>query len=256
MPKKTTLKAGIKSAARQGEVSLCDSAKLNQDGRCAGCCLKGAQPESGSENLEWKLALLDIAKVELPQGAGLYQQGETGVQVFSLRSGLVKLVQRLPNGTERIVRVLRGGGDIAGLEIFRQPRYWHTAIALVPVHACQIPQASMSELVRLSPRLYEKLMDCRERNLEMADWWIVQLSTGPVDARTARLIRYLKQADESAPADWVMLPQRDDMASMLGVATETLCRTLAGFQQAGALRRVNNRCYEFDPAAIDKLALR
>jgi CRP-like cAMP-binding protein len=178
--------------------------------------------------------------------------------LYSLRSGLVKLVQHLPNGTERIVRLLRGGwgGDIAGLEIFRQPNYRHTAIALAPINACRIPRASMTELVRLSPRLYERLMDCRERNLETADWWITQLSTGLVDARAARLIRYLKQADGSAPDLWVKLPQRDDMASMLGVTTETLCRTLARFQQAGTLRRVNNRLYKFDQAAIERLALR
>ena len=80
------------------------------------------------------------------------------------------------------------------------------------------------------------------------------MSTGPVDARMAWLILFLKQADGASPEHWVRLPHRDDMASMLGVATETLCRAMAEFQHTGALRRVNNSVYMFDSAAIKKSA--
>jgi len=244
-------KASVMAAAEHGGVRPCGATGLGQDEGCAGCCLWGAMP--GPASLEGQHVRLVIANVRFPKGAGLYREGEVGTELHSLRSGLVKLARQLPNGTERIVRLLRAG-DVAGLEILRHPAYRHTAVALEPVNACRIRKASMAELDRLSPRLHEELMGRWERSLESADWWITQLSTGPVDARVARLIRFLTQAEGASPGHRVKLPPQGDMASMLGVATETVCRTLAGLQQAGTLCRVSSGLYTFDAAAIERLA--
>lgn len=253
MPNKNYRKTGISTNKQHDGLPTCSSFGANLGGRCTGCCLLG-EAAAGAANPQWQRLLSDIAYIEVPKGAGLYTQGVPGTQLYSLRTGLVKLVQHLPNGTERIVRLLRGG-DIAGLEILRKPAYRHTAIALEPVKACQIHKDSMLALDRLSPHLHWELMDRWERGLEAADWWIAQLSTGPVDARLARLIQFLKQADGEDLDGLVKLPNREDMASMLGVATETLCRAMVEFQRTGALRRVNNRLYRLDRGAIERLAL-
>jgi len=112
----------------------------------------------------------------------------------------------------------------------------------------------MVELDCLSSRLHRELISRWERNLENADWWITQLSTGSLNARAARLIRFLKQVDDTCPAQMVKLPHRDDMACMLGVATETLCRGISEFQRQGVLRKIEGSLFEFDAKAIDKMA--
>jgi len=56
-----------------------------------------------------------IDDLSYPAGAYLYRQGSQGINLFTLRSGLVKLVQYLSDGTQRIVRLLHPG-TIAGLD--------------------------------------------------------------------------------------------------------------------------------------------
>lgn len=230
----------------------CELFSLKQDSECADCCLREARPLAASGQPEWSSVLLTIRNMQCARGGRLYEEGQAGIELYSLRSGLVKLVHHMPNGKERVVRLLRGG-DVAGIEILRHPSYHHTAIALEPVDFCRINKASVVDLDR-HPDVHAALMDRWERNLDIADWWITQLSPGAVDARLARLIRFLKQGDRDSPAHQVRLPHRDDMASMLGVATETLCRAMSGFQVKGVLRRIDNSLFEFDEKAIEKIA--
>lgn len=244
--------AGV--AGAREESSWCDLPLREKEGKCAGCCLWRSWPGAWSEPAERRRTPRGIVNEALPAGACLYREGEPGTRVYSLRSGLVKLFQRLPNGTERIVRLL-GKGDLAGLEILGRRTYRHTAITLEPADACRIPRSVLAESLSVNPRLLGELMERLQRSLETADWWTSQLSTGPVSARMARLILLLKRVEAPGPGSRVKLPHRDDMAAMLGVATETLCRAMAECQRQAVLRRIDKSHFEFDAAALERLAL-
>lgn len=232
--------------------SACQAAQARHDAKCGNCCLKPAlAPQSSLDGLESILRGID--KLSLPSDAVLHREGEAGTYLYSLRSGLLKLLQHLPNGTCRIVRVLRTG-DVSGLELLCGTAYRHTAVALGSAGVCRIPAGAMADLDRAHPRLHEELLACWARDVETADWWITHISTGSVGERLARLIGFLKQRDEENPAHLVSLPHREDIAAMLGVATETVCRAITHFQHDGLLRGVGNSLFEFDMAAMHNLA--
>jgi len=68
----------------------------------------------------------------------LYQEGCEDNAIYTIRNGLVKLVRYLPDGKERIIRLVKATDSI-GLERILGRPYGHTAIALQPVTACRIP---------------------------------------------------------------------------------------------------------------------
>ena len=70
----------------------------------------------------------------------LYTEGEAAKGVFTLRTGMVKLVRSTADGRERIVRVLRPG-DVMGLEALATGHFDSEAVALVPISVCRIPLA-------------------------------------------------------------------------------------------------------------------
>ena len=70
--------------------------------------------------------------------------------MLTIRSGLVKLTQILPDGTQRIVR-LQGATDILGLEALLDQTYQHTATALQPTEVCRIPVETVRGLSRNDP---------------------------------------------------------------------------------------------------------
>ena len=56
-----------------------------------------------------------IDQLQYPAGATIYQAGDEGTSLFTVRTGLVKLSHYLPDGSQRIVRLLRKT-DVLGLE--------------------------------------------------------------------------------------------------------------------------------------------
>ena len=95
----------------------------------------------------------------IPGGGGstLYNVGDPGQAVFTVRTGVVKLVQYLPNGTYRIVRLLTQGRT-ARLEATVGEPYSHSAVAVRESLVCRIPSATVEQLRTKNPDLCKRLM--------------------------------------------------------------------------------------------------
>ena len=93
-------------------------------------------------------------------------------------------------------------------------------------------------------------------NLNIADAWITQFSTGSIKARVARLITFLSYLETETPPDFVELLTCEEMASVLGVTTESVSRTLADFKRQQILQRVGNRgdVYRRNPQLLKELS--
>ena len=187
-----------------------------------------------------------IIQVTLKPGEHLYHLGEQGRRIYTLRHGLVKLVRYLPDGTQRIVRLIRSS-DVTGLEALLGQPYEHDAIAVQPSEFCYLPTEVVSELSQRNPTLHRELLKRWQQALAAADTWLTELSTGPARQRVARLI--LKLCDENDPPG-CQLFSREDIGAMLGITTETASRTIAEFRRKGWLRPMGNNAYTVDKPAI------
>ncbi|HYH22674.1 MAG TPA: Crp/Fnr family transcriptional regulator [Azospirillum sp.] len=180
---------------------------------------------------DFNLIHLPIDELVFQPGATLYDAGDDGRSLFTIRSGLVKLVQYLPDGTQRIVRLLRRG-SVAGLEILVGAPYEHTAIALQSVSVCRIPHDVVERLNRETPRLHNQLMQRWHQALRQADEWLTELSTGSARQRLSRLLLQLSADEPERP---VRIFGREDLGAMLGITMETASRTVAEFKRAGLI---------------------
>ena len=87
-----------------------------------------------------------IDQLQYAAGATIYRAGDEGVSLFTLRTGLVKLTQYLPGGSQRIVRLLRKT-DVLGLECMIADEYQHSAVALQPAEVCRLPVSAVKRLL-------------------------------------------------------------------------------------------------------------
>ncbi|HBR96177.1 MAG TPA: Crp/Fnr family transcriptional regulator [Gammaproteobacteria bacterium] len=190
---------------------------------------------------------LPIDDITFEPGHRLYLQGDDIPFVFTIRSGLVKLAQRMRNGDRRIVRVL-GQGDLAGLEGLEGLPMDHDAITLDHVTVCRIPKSVVKSLRRDNPELHMALLQRWQSALSAANTWITQLSTGSSKKRVARLLMFLH---ERSVDDTFFLPTRDDMGAMLGITTESASKATAEFKRKGWLKTVgqNRACIDVDELA-------
>ncbi len=213
---------------------------------CAQCAIRGSVLFAGLGLEDFARIHDPILQIALQPGETLYRAGETGQRLFTLRQGLIKLVRYLPDGTQRIVRLIRST-DVTGLEALVGKPYEHHAIALQPSELCCLPADTVDRLSRENPRLHRELLDRWQRALSEADNWLTELSTGPARQRVARLISRLLEEGEPPRC---RLFGREDLGAMLGITTETASRTIADFRRRGILREAGPNLFTVDLPAL------
>jgi CRP/FNR family transcriptional regulator len=192
-----------------------------------------------------------ITELDLRPGDVLYHAGAKAHSVYTIREGLVKLVQYQPDGNQRILRVLKQG-DVAGMEALVEQTYQHEAVVLEQASVCRIPVGVVASLSQDTPRLHHQLLSRWQRALRDADTWLTTLSSGPAPVRVARLLVYLA---ESQPDHSCFLPSRDDIGAMLGIASETASRVIADLKRKGRLRVLDAKHVQVDLPALRTMAL-
>lgn len=218
--------------------------------KCTLCDVRSFVLFSGVSPQELDAVLEPIGNLHVPQHAVLYEQGDASPSVFTVRSGVIKLKVDLPNGGQRIVRLLRPG-DVAGMETLVGEPYHHTAIALQGADVCRIPREVVLRLDQTNPSVHQALMQRWQRSVDQADHFIVALSTGPAEARMARLLITLGCTSPHADAS---MPSREDMGALLGITTETASRVVADFRRRGLIQIERGDCIAFDHAELARLA--
>ena len=196
--------------------------------KCAVCEIRNSVLFAGLTTHELDAILQPIDNLHVPQHAVLYERDAVAPSVYTLRSGLIKLKIDLPNGSQRIVRLLRPG-DVAGMETLVGERYHHTAIALRDADVCRIPREVVLQLDRTNPAVHQALMQRWQRSVDQAEHCIVSLSTGTAEARMARLLIMLGCSGTHPET----MPSREDMGALLGITTETASRIMAEFKRRG-----------------------
>ncbi|WP_448207605.1 Crp/Fnr family transcriptional regulator [Azospirillum sp. sgz302134] len=219
--------------------------------RCSSCAVRDLVLFGDLKEPDFDLIHVPIDELKFSEGAALYHAGEEGGSLYTIRAGLVKLVQFLPDGTQRIVRLLRPGA-VAGLEVLVGKPYEHTAIVLRDAETCRLPREVVERLSKETPRLHARLMERWYQSLHQADEWLTELSTGSAKRRLARL--FLKLAAD-LPCEPVLLSGREDLGAMLGVGMETASRTIAEFKRAGFVTERAPNVFDCNIPALEAVAL-
>jgi CRP-like cAMP-binding protein len=217
--------------------------------KCQNCGIRHLVLFADLNQDDFNLIHLPIDDYELEVSETLYKESMRPQFIYTIRSGLVKLVHFLPDGNYRIIRLLKQG-DVGGIEALNGTPYLHHAIALQKTSVCRIPVNEVERLNRESPRLHKKLTARWQQALSDADFWLAHLTVGPAKKRVANLLLYLGKSSDFA-GNQTFLLGREDMGALLGITTETASRVVAEFKRAHIIRPTPDlHCAYID---IDKL---
>jgi len=217
---------------------------------CGQCAIRNSVLFAGMSEEDFKQLHKPIDQFELKAGIKIYSTGEKAEYMYTIRSGLVKLVQYLPDGNQRIVRLLRVA-DVVGLEAVLDPVYKHDAIVLHDAEVCRYPASAAQDLSKNNPEVHRELMNRWRTALDEADRWVTELSTGTSKQRVARLLLMLSQG---GIANTCSLFSREDMGAMLGITTETASRTIAEFKRKNLIVKTTPTEYQFDIPKLEDIS--
>ncbi len=190
---------------------------------CMHCSLRHLALFGDLEEEDFHLIHAPIDDLHFKQDAALYGEGSPSKGVYTLRSGMVKLVRVTSDGRQRIVRVLRPG-DVVGLEALATAHYDSEAVALTDVSVCRIPLEVIQSLEAHSEHLHRKLTLKWRQTLKEADDWLADLNFGSARQRVANCILKMRSACDGRIST---LFGRDDMSAMLDLKPETVSREIS-----------------------------
>ncbi|WP_323775732.1 Crp/Fnr family transcriptional regulator [Leisingera sp.] len=207
-------------------------------GRCQGCpaerlgiCGAAGGHASTAFAKRARLARFRSGDTILPQGE---EAGHAGIII----DGTVKIVNVTEGGSAHVLQLLQPGELIGTLFPGRTSVAWEAANE---VSLCWIALPALNALIQQEPMLGQALLASASRQLN-AQWeWAVLLRGGSTLRRIANWI--LRQAGEAAGAGdcgsqvsvVVIELRRRDLASLLDMTVETLCRGLHQLEQHRAI---------------------
>jgi CRP/FNR family transcriptional regulator, anaerobic regulatory protein len=192
----------------------------------------------------------------ITRGATLLHEGAHAQTLFVVQTGSFKSVKTAEDGYEHVLG-FAWPRDLIGYDGLYREHYAFGAAALEDSRVIGLPMAGLAALRQRAPALDEALQALIARQLAHAGEIAEVMSAVAADARLARFLVQLsgRMAERGqSPRRLLLRMNRRDIANHLGLAHETISRSLRLLCDAGWLR-VNNRDVEIlDPQALKRCA--
>jgi CRP/FNR family transcriptional regulator, polysaccharide utilization system transcription regulator len=157
-------------------------------------------------------------------------------QVYFINKGKIKICKTNDDGREFIVS-LHGQGDFIGyLAMLQNTTYQESAIALEDTEVSIIPKDDFFTLLHNNRDVANRFIKLLASNVIEQEKRLLELAYNSVRKRVAdALLRLQERYKEEDKKYFTMAIPRDDLASMVGTAKETVIRTLSDFKAEGLI---------------------
>lgn len=192
------------------------------------------------------------------KGQTLFVQGNPAFGLFCINKGNIKLSKIGPDGKESIVKLAQAGNILGHRSLFTQTAYTATATALEDAVVCFFEKKFINELMNRGPEVSMRVIQQLSNALGTAEDRVASLSQKSVPERLAELLLLLKESHGvKAPGEKICLEiklTREEMASLIGTAPETLIRFISEMKENGILDQNGKTLYIINEQALIKQA--
>lgn len=175
--------------------------------------------------------------VTLNKGQVLFLQDSKPHGLYCIKKGKIKIYRRGSEGKEQIVR-LANDADVVGYRaLISDENYQCGATALEETTLCYIPKQVVNKMMDDNVSIYKKMVNLLASDLKQAEIKLSDLAQKPVRERVAESLFTLKNKyglEQDGHTLNVTL-SREELANIVGTATESLIRILSDFKKEGII---------------------
>ena len=164
-----------------------------------------------------------VKEVHFCAGDVLFAQGETSSALFSLTRGLVKISCHTPEGREQIVGFASPGKLLLGLQ------------SLTDIVACKILHRPLLHAIKNRGEVALRVIEALNAQLGHSRQLMRVLGHKCAASKIASLIVLMIPRTARGSHRFTLPFSRAEMASLLGLSEETVCRQMAKLKRAGVL---------------------
>lgn len=174
------------------------------------------------------------------KGQTLFVQGTHPFGLYCISSGNIKLTRTGIDGKESIVRIVHAGDILGHRSLFTDEDFGKTATAMEDAEVCFIDKKYILALIEKHPTVAMNIINKLSRDMGAAENKLTSLHQKNVRERLAELLLSLKATHGTKDnGRWRidLKLTREEMATMIGTANETLIRFMTEFKDAGIIEQ-------------------
>jgi CRP-like cAMP-binding protein len=182
----------------------------------------------------------------------IYSEGSYPKGIYFVSKGKVKTYQTNDAGKELIVG-LHNEGDFFGYHaLLQDQKYNTTASAIEDSEVCLIPKEDFFSLIYKNAEVSRKFIEILTNELRDNEQQLLEMAYNSVRKRVAQaLVKLSDKYKKDGEQTFSMQISRDDLANLVGTATETVIRTLSDFKDSNYIEVTGSTIKVLD---YDKLA--
>lgn len=180
----------------------------------------------------------------------IYSEGDMPLHLFFVKSGNVKTFKSHPDGKDLIMN-LYSANDFFGFEpILENGNYTESAVAMQDTELISIPRHDFLLMIQSHPDVSKSFIHLLCKKVAEREKQLLNLAYNSVRQRTAEA---LLKSETLKDSQSVISISRDDLAKMVGTASESVIRVLSDFKDEGLIQIEGGKIRIKEPGKLEKV---
>jgi len=191
-------------------------------------------------------------ELEFLQGEEIYREGGNVHMVYLILKGIVKTHKLDENGKELITGIYNADEFFGFSSLTANEIYEEYATAMEDTKLVGVNKDKLTTVLRENHGLSLELMHILAESLTDAKQQLLEMAYGSVRKKTAStILKFADKLQQDKHGNIHIL--RSDLASVAGMATETLIRTLSSFKKEGLIAMEDHNIRILDKETLSRI---
>lgn len=191
----------------------------------------------------------------IKKGEPIFEEGETVNGIYCVKDGVCKLSKLSANGKDQIVKLVKPGELLGQRSMISDEPANLSAIALEDMEVCFIPKSEVLGFFNQNNAFSMNMMKTICGDLKDSEEHTVSMAQKNVKERLAETLLYLHDTfGKNEDGSLHIQLSRDELAGMIGTATESCIRLLSEFNKEKLIEIVGKKIVIKDISKLKRIA--
>ncbi len=189
------------------------------------------------------------------KGSIIYREGSRLTGFYCVTRGIVKIFKTGIDGKEQIISFAKKGDIIAYRSLLSHELACTTAKVIDEAVLSHIPLQTLLYLIQNNWQFSHHMLQIACKELRVANDYITDIAQKTVRERLAEVLLLLRESFDVDDNNLLQISlTREELANMVGTATESVIRLLSEFKQDGLIDLKGRRIKFIDVPSLKRIA--
>lgn len=191
------------------------------------------------------------------RGQILYYEGTKPLGIFCVNAGVIKVYKTASNGKEQILYLAKQGDFLGYSALLGEENYTNSAMIIENAKICFIPREAFLSSMMKNPEFFKRITKQLCHELGVMEEKLTDASQKSIRERLAFLLLQLANTygvDGGGYQRIDLLLTREELAGMVGTATESVIRLLSEFKKDGLIELEGKKILLKDKKGLARLS--